>query len=70
MNIKKDMKSKAISDWMTYAAAVAKSRAIPFAEDNLKPVQRRILYACYLAKLWHNKKTVKCAAVVGDVMKT
>ena len=54
---------------MNYAGAVAKSRAIPFAEDNLKPVQRRILYAMAQAKLWSNKKTVKCAAVVGDVMK-
>lgn len=64
-----DMLKKAEKDWMNYAGAVAKSRAIPFAEDNLKPVQRRILYAMSLSKLWPDKKTVKCAAVVGDVMK-
>lgn len=54
---------------MSYAGAVIKSRAIPCAEDNLKPVQRRILYAMNEAKLWNKGKTVKCAAVVGDVMK-
>lgn len=63
------MYEKGVRDWLNYGVAVAKSRAIPYAEDNLKPVQRRILYAMYESKLWNKGKTVKCAAVVGDVMK-
>ena len=63
------MVEKGIQDWLNYGISVAKSRAIPYAEDNLKPVQRRILYAMSEAKLWNKGKTVKCAAVVGDVMK-
>ena len=63
------MVEKGTQDWLNYGISVAKSRAIPYAEDNLKPVQRRILYAMGEAKLWNKGKTVKCAAVVGDVMK-
>ena len=63
------MVEKGAQDWLNYGISVAKSRAIPYAEDNLKPVQRRILYAMGEAKLWNKGKTVKCAAVVGDVMK-
>ena len=64
-----NMVEKGTQDWLNYGISVAKSRAIPYAEDNLKPVQRRILYAMGEAKLWNKGKTVKCAAVVGDVMK-
>ncbi len=64
-----NMIEKGTQDWLNYGISVAKSRAIPYAEDNLKPVQRRILYAMGEAKLWNKGKTVKCAAVVGDVMK-
>ena len=64
-----NMVEKGAQDWLNYGISVAKSRAIPYAEDNLKPVQRRILYAMGEAKLWNKGKTVKCAAVVGDVMK-
>lgn len=64
-----NMIEKGTQDWLNYGISVAKSRAIPYAEDNLKPVQRRILYAMSEAKLWNKGKTVKCAAVVGDVMK-
>lgn len=64
-----NMVEKGTQDWLNYGISVAKSRAIPYAEDNLKPVQRRILYAMSEAKLWNKGKTVKCAAVVGDVMK-
>ena len=38
-----NMKQKTVDDFMTYATAVIKSRAIPLAEDGLKPVARRIL---------------------------
>lgn len=63
-----DMKQKTTNDFMTYATAVIKSRAIPLAEDGLKPVQRRILYVMGEMKLKSSGKTVKSAKVVGDVM--
>jgi DNA gyrase subunit A len=62
------MKQKTTNDFMTYATAVIKSRAIPLAEDGLKPVQRRILYVMGEMKLKSSGKTVKSAKVVGDVM--
>ena len=51
--------------------SVITSRALPDVRDGLKPVQRRILYA-----MWHDLRAladaryVKCAAVVGEVMKS
>lgn len=62
------MKQKTINDFMTYATAVIKSRAIPLAEDGLKPVLRRILYSMGEMKLKASGKTVKSAKVVGEVM--
>lgn len=62
------MKQKATDDFMTYATAVIKSRAIPLAEDGLKPVVRRILYAMGDMKLKPTGKTVKSAKVVGYVL--
>ena len=55
-------------DFLIYANSVIKSRAIPFVEDNLKPVHRRILYTLYLDKVYADKKTKKCATEVGRVM--
>lgn len=57
-------------DFMSYANAVIKHRAIPNIEDNLKPVHRRILFSLYNNKLFSNKKTQKCARIVGDTMGT
>ena len=54
--------------FLMYASAVIKSRAIPSAEDNLKPIHRKILWTMYEDKLFPDKKTTKCASVVGDVM--
>ena len=61
-----DERSK--QDFLIYANSVIKSRAIPFVEDNLKPVHRRILYTLYLDKVYADKKTKKCATEVGRVM--
>lgn len=68
ITVKSNMISKGTHDFMSYAGAVIKSRAIPCAEDNLKPVQRRILYTMAEDKLWNKGKTVKCAKVTGEVM--
>ncbi len=54
--------------YLDYAMSVIVSRAIPDARDGLKPVHRRILYAMGLMGLDWNKKYVKCARVVGEVM--
>ena len=62
------MKQKATDDFMTYATAVIKSRAIPLAEDGLKPVLRRILYTMGEMKLGPTAKTIKSANVVGKCM--
>ena len=56
------------NNFLTYANSVIKSRAIPSVEDNLKPIHRRILWSMYESKYFPDKKTVKSAKVVGNVM--
>ena len=57
--------------YLNYALSVITARALPDVRDGLKPVQRRILYA-----MWHDLhitadgRYIKCAAVVGEVMKS
>jgi DNA gyrase subunit A len=54
--------------YLDYAMSVIVSRALPDVRDGLKPVHRRILYAMSeLGNDW-NKKYVKSARVVGEVM--
>ncbi|MDY3551108.1 DNA topoisomerase (ATP-hydrolyzing) [Gemmata sp. JC717] len=55
--------------FLTYAMSVVKGRALPDVRDGLKPVQRRILYAMFQdLKLTVDKKALKCAKIVGEVM--
>jgi len=55
--------------FLDYAMSVVTGRALPDIRDGLKPVQRRILYAMYHdLHLTFDKKTLKCAKIVGDVM--
>jgi DNA gyrase subunit A len=56
------------SSYIDYAMSVIISRAIPSAEDGLKPVQRRILYAMEDLGLEPEKATKKSARIVGDCM--
>jgi len=51
-----------------YSEEVNKQRSIPDVRDGLKPIQRRILYSMYESKYNSNKKFIKSARVVGDVM--
>ena len=48
--------------FMDYAMSVIVSRALPSAEDGLKPVHRRILYAMKLMGL-EKGMTKKCAGM-------
>jgi topoisomerase-4 subunit A len=54
--------------YLEYAMSVVKGRALPDVADGQKPVQRRILYAMREMGLTHDKKHVKSARVVGDVL--
>lgn len=67
--LKLDINEKSKEDFLLYANAVIKSRAISRVEDNLKPVHRRILYGMgHELGLNSTKKTKKSAKVVGAVM--
>ena len=54
--------------YLDYAMSVIISRALPDVRDGLKPVHRRILFAMSELGLDHNKKYVKSARIVGEVM--
>lgn len=64
-SISEEMKSA----YIDYAMSVIVSRALPDIRDGLKPVQRRIIYAMHEQGHFHAKSFVKCAAVVGEVLK-
>jgi DNA gyrase subunit A len=53
---------------LTYAIKTIIDRAIPEVRDGMKPVQRRILYGAYEGKYLPDRKYVKNARIVGDVM--
>ncbi|MFA7482050.1 MAG: DNA topoisomerase IV subunit A [Vulcanimicrobiota bacterium] len=64
-----DLHSITRNKFLNYAVSVITSRALPDVRDGLKPVQRRILYAMYRdLKLTPDKKTLKCAKIVGQVL--
>ena len=54
--------------FLDYSLSVITDRAIPSAEDGLKPVQRRILWDMFDKGYRNDKKFVKCAQPVGDTM--
>ena len=59
------------SRFLNYALSVITSRALPDVRDGLKPVQRRILYAMWNdLRVTADARYVKCAAVIGEVMKS
>ena len=51
-----------------YSKYIIQDRAIPDVRDGLKPVQRRILYAMYLLKMFSNSPFKKSARICGEVM--
>ncbi len=54
--------------YLDYAMSVIVARALPDARDGLKPVHRRILHSMHEQGHTPDKKYVKSARVVGDVM--
>jgi len=54
--------------YLDYAMSVIVARALPDARDGLKPVHRRILYSMHEQGHTPDKKHVKSARVVGDVI--
>ncbi len=56
------------NSFLDYSMSVIISRALPDARDGLKPSQRRILYAMNELGVMPNRKTLKCARIVGETM--
>ncbi|HET9073448.1 MAG TPA: DNA gyrase subunit A [Solirubrobacteraceae bacterium] len=56
------------SAYLDYAMSVIVGRALPRVEDGLKPVHRRVLYVMNEMGLQPNRKHVKSAQIVGEVM--
>ena len=54
--------------YLDYAMSVIVARALPDARDGLKPVHRRILYSMHENGHTPDRKHVKSARIVGDVM--
>src|SRR3974377_1052917 len=54
--------------YLDYAMSVIVARALPDARDGLKPVHCRILYSIHEQGHYPDRKYVKSARVVGDVM--
>ena len=66
INIVDEMKSS----YIDYSMSVIVSRALPDVRDGLKPVHRRVLYGMYDLGVFSNKKHLKSARIVGDVLGT
>ena len=56
------------SAYLDYAMSVIVGRALPDVRDGLKPVHRRVLHVMNEMNLQPNRKHVKCAQIVGEVM--
>lgn len=63
-----DLKDTMEGNYIDYAMSVIVARALPDVRDGLKPVQRRVLYALSQLGVTSDKKTKKCATVVGETM--
>src|ERR1700727_511737 len=56
------------SAYLDYAMSVIVGRALPDVRDGLKPVHRRVLYVMNELGLQPNRRHVKSAEIVGEVM--
>jgi len=64
INIVDEMKTS----YIDYSMSVIVSRALPDVRDGLKPVHRRVLYGMYGLNVFSNRKHLKSARIVGDVL--
>ena len=65
----RELEQEMRSSYLDYAMSVIVGRALPDVRDGLKPVHRRVLYAMWTDGNRYNRKHVKSAAVVGEVVK-
>jgi DNA gyrase subunit A len=65
VNIEDEMRTS----YLAYSMSVIIGRALPEVRDGLKPVHRRILYAMLREGITADKRYIKCAGVVGEVIK-
>lgn len=54
--------------YIDYSMSVIVSRALPDVRDGLKPVHRRVLYGMNELGVFYNKKHLKSARIVGEVL--
>ncbi|MCI4327705.1 MAG: DNA topoisomerase 4 subunit A, partial [Thermoplasmata archaeon] len=54
--------------YIDYAMSVIIGRALPYSQDGLKPVHRRILWSMWESGATHDKAFRKSARTVGDVL--
>ena len=66
--IKTPIISEVEQSFLDYSLSVITDRAIPSAEDGLKPVARRISWDMFDKGYKNDKKFIKCAQPVGDTM--
>src|SRR5215831_8613988 len=66
----RELEQEMRSSLLDYAMSVIVSRALPDVRDGLKPVHRHVLFAMHEEGLQPNRPRVKCAAVVGETMKS
>ena len=64
INIVDEMKSS----YIDYSMSVIVSRALPDVRDGLKPVHRRVLLWYVRFRRFSNRKYLKSARIVGDVL--
>jgi DNA gyrase subunit A len=72
MNIDKIVPISIIDEMKTayidYSMSVIVSRALPDVRDGLKPVHRRVMYGMNELGVYYNKKHLKSARIVGEVL--
>ena len=66
----RELEEEMRTSFLDYSMSVIVSRALPDVRDGLKPVHRRVLFAMHEEGLQPGNPRVKCAAVVGEVMKS
>ena len=66
--IQSDLINEMEQAYIDYSMSVITERAIPNAEDGMKPVQTRFMWSMSESGITSDKPHKKCARIVGDVM--